>query len=310
VFGLVAALALSLYFTPHAFHFITAPIEGALQTFHRQQVTELEKRLNDGDPHLEAINQPLPIRISMDAAEVGQLTGQPVLASADPRIEVSAWLEEPLRALCKLHPALMHFTGQAALKTFGPAEGLLAYFKIWLYCGILLASPWIFYQLWLFVAEGLYPHEKKVFWRGLPFSLGLFLAGVALCQFVVVPQALDALLFFNRWLNLDPDIRFGEWLTFAVMMPLVFGLTFQLPIVMLFLQKVGIAGPADWARHWRIALFVIEAAAAVLSPTMDALCMQFLALPLFALYWLGIGLCYWAGPTIDPDAEPLLGAET
>jgi sec-independent protein translocase protein TatC len=210
---------------------------------------------------------------------------------------------DPLQVAGCVHPILMQINGQDRVKEFGPAEALLAYLKVWIYCGIVLGSPWILYQLWLFVAEGLYPHEKHLVRRCLPFSLGLFLAGVALCQFVVVPQALEALLFFNRWLRLDPDIRFGEWLTFAVMMPLVFGLTFQLPIVMLFLQRLGIAAAGDWARHWKIAFFVIQVLAAVLSPTMDGLCMQYLAVPLFGLYWLGIGVCYWFGPNPEPPME-------
>ena len=76
----------------------------------------------------------------------------------------------------------------------------------------MLASPWIFYQIWAFVAAGLYPHERAYVYRFLGPSIGLFLAGVLLCQFVVLPGAVKALLAFNKWIELDPDIRLNEWL--------------------------------------------------------------------------------------------------
>src|SRR5262249_21462539 len=101
------------------------------------------------------------------------------------------------------------------MKTMNVTEAFIVYFKVSIYCGLVLASPWFFYQLWAFVAAGLYPHEKRYVHVYLPLSLGLFLAGVLVCQFVVMPKAVEALLFFNEWLNLEPDLRLNEWLSFA-----------------------------------------------------------------------------------------------
>src|SRR5438876_786854 len=87
--------------------------------------------------------------------------------------------------------------------------------------GFVLGSPWIFYQIWSFVAAGLYPHEKKYVNMFLPVSIGLFLFGVAVCEFFVMDKTIEALLWFNEFLGMAPDLRLSEWLGFAIFMPLV-----------------------------------------------------------------------------------------
>ena len=79
--------------------------------------------------------------------------------------------------------------GKQYLTTLSAQEAFVVYFKVSILCGIVLASPFIFYQFWAFVGAGLYPHEKKYVHIYLPFSVGLFLTGVLLCQFVVLPGA-------------------------------------------------------------------------------------------------------------------------
>src|SRR5262249_57292693 len=100
-------------------------------------------------------------------------------------------------------------------------------------------------------------HEKKYVHKYLPISLGLFLAGVLLCQFMVIPKAIEALLWFNEWLGLEPDLRLNEWLSFALLLPLVFGLSFQTTMVMLFLAKLGILDADSFRKKRRIAWFVM-----------------------------------------------------
>ena len=138
-----------------------------------------------------------------------------------------------------------------------PMEGFLVYLKVSLYCGVILASPWIFYQLWSFVAVGLYPHEKRLVNVYLPFSIGLFLAGVALCEFVVIPAALKYLLSFNASMQAEPNLRLSEWLSFAILTPLVFGAAFQLPLVMVVMNRLGILDAAAYRKHRRYAMFLM-----------------------------------------------------
>ena len=119
-------------------------------------------------------------------------------------------------------------------------EGFTVYVKASLLVGVLLASPWIFYQIWNFVAAGLYPHERRYVHIYLPFSIGLFLFGAALAFFVVFEPVLDFLLSFNRSMGIGPEPRINEWLSFVLILPVGFGIGFQLPLVMLFLERIGV----------------------------------------------------------------------
>src|SRR5262249_44075603 len=88
--------------------------------------------------------------------------------------------------------------------TLRAEEAFFVWFKVCLVTGLVLGSPWIFWQVWMFVAAGLYPHEKGLVHKYLPISLGLFLAGVVICELFVIPKALEALLWFNEWLGFKP----------------------------------------------------------------------------------------------------------
>jgi sec-independent protein translocase protein TatC len=191
--------------------------------------------------------------------------------------------------------------------TLNVTEAFMVWFKVCIVCGIVLGSPWIFWQVWMFVAAGLYPHEKKLVHVYLPVSLFLFLAGVFVCELLVIPKAIEALLWFNEWLGMKPDMRLNEWLNFAIFMPVVFGLSFQTPLVMLFLARLGIMDVESFRTKRRIAWFVMAVFAAVVTPSVDALSMLFLWVPMSLLFELGIFLIQLTPPQggLDVDApEP------
>ena len=169
-------------------------------------------------------------------------------------------------------------------------EPFTIYIKASLLVGALLASPWIFWQIWHFVAAGLYPHERRYVHRYLPFSLGLFFAGAALAFFVVFEPVLNFLLKFNRSQGIVLEPRINEWLGFVLILPLGFGIGFQLPLVMLFLERIGVFTVRNYLAQWRIAVLVIFVVAAVLTPP-DLYSMLLLAMSLTFLYFGGILLC-------------------
>lgn len=179
------------------------------------------------------------------------------------------------------------------LKGMGIMEAFMVYFKVSLLCGFILASPWVFYQMWAFVGAGLYPHEKRLVNVYLPYSIGLFVAGTLLCQFVVMPRAVEALLGFYKWIDLDPDMRLNEWLSFALLMPLVFGLSFQTPLVMMFLNKIGVVTFETHKRTWRYAMFGLAVGTALLCPSTDVVSWLSLFIPTFGLYLVGVLITYW-----------------
>ncbi|MBA4186602.1 MAG: twin-arginine translocase subunit TatC [Planctomycetaceae bacterium] len=194
------------------------------------------------------------------------------------------------------------------LSTLSVQEGFVVYFKVSILCSLVLASPFLLFQFWAFVGAGLYPHEKKHVYTMFAPSVVLFLAGVSLCQFVVLPGAVKALLGFNEWLGLDPEIRLREWLGLALILPVVFGLSFQTPLVMVFLNRIGVFTAQDYLAKWRHALMVLAVFSALLTPTPDAITMLYLFTPMFGLYLVGIVVCYYF-PGIPEEAEEAEAAE-
>jgi sec-independent protein translocase protein TatC len=192
--------------------------------------------------------------------------------------------------------------------TLNVQEGFFVWFKVCMVTGVVLGSPWIFWQIWAFVAAGLYPAEKRLVHVYLPVSLFLFLAGVFVCEIFVIPKAIEALLWFNEWLGFKPDLRLSEWLNFAIFMPLVFGLSFQTPLVMLFLHRLGIMDADSFRNKRRLAWFAMAIFAAVVTPSTDALSMLFLWVPMSLLFELGIILIKMSPR--EPAAEDDVPSET
>lgn len=179
-------------------------------------------------------------------------------------------------------------------QSLGVQEGFMIWLKASFLTGFVIASPWVFYQLWMFVAAGLYRHEKRYVHIFLPFSLGLFLAGIYLAIGHVFQPVLDFLFSNNAALGIDPDPRIGEWLSFFLMLPLGFGVAFQLPLIMLFLERIGIFTVQSYLAKWKIAVMSIVVLACILTPA-DPISFMFLGIPLLLLYFGGIAFC-WAWP--------------
>ena len=231
---------------------------------------------------------PVPITTGTSAAATGTVSPASTF-SLDSLVPMLLW--QPLSR-----------DPRVSITTLSAQEAFGIYVKAALLTGVVLASPWMFYQLWLFVAAGLYPHEKRWVWLFLPVSLGLFLAGVALAFFFVFDFVLDYLLQFNEWLGLDPDPRISEWLGFVLILPIGFGLGFQLPLVMLFLERIGVFDAATYAAQWRIAVIVIFVVSAILTPA-DPYSLLFLAIPLCLLYFGGLAICRWIAAAEGKSGE-------
>jgi sec-independent protein translocase protein TatC len=267
------------------------------------EAAAIRKRMQDGGLSLTDISAaerqvlnsaPRPLPVRLDVSQLAPVFGPP----KDPAAKT---IELTLQVL-PAHVAAFNGEGETLLEnrkyltTLSAQEAFMVYFKVSLLCGAVLASPWIFYQIWAFVAAGMYPHERNYVYRYLPFSLGLFLSGVLLCQFVVLPGAVKALLGFNEFVELDPDLRLNEWLTFAIILPLVFGVSFQTPLVMVFFNRIGTFGWEDYLSKWRYAVMVLAVFAAIITPTPDAVTMLYLFVPMFSLYMLGVGVCWFFPP--------------
>jgi sec-independent protein translocase protein TatC len=183
-------------------------------------------------------------------------------------------------------------------------EPFVVYMKAAIIVGALVASPFVFYFIWQFIAAGLYPHERRYVRVFLPFSIGLFLAGAALAFFVVFRFVLAFLLSFYDWMGIDPDARISDWLTFVLILPLGFGISFQLPLVMLFLERIGIFTVRTYLGNWKISVLVIAFLSMVLTPS-DPYSMCLMMTPLVGLFFFGIILCKWMPRRTTPFGEAI-----
>jgi sec-independent protein translocase protein TatC len=185
-------------------------------------------------------------------------------------------------------------------------EAFMMYLWVALVAGFVLASPWIFWQLWQFVAAGLYPHERRYVHVYFPMSIGLFLTGVLFAFYLALPLVLDFLLGFNRLLGVVPQIQLSEWVSFVILLPVMFGISFQLPLIMLFVERLGMVTISDFRSRRRLAILVMAVAAMLLNPAADLGTMMLMFVPLVFLYEFGILLCaHWK--TARPFEEPAMG---
>ena len=193
-------------------------------------------------------------------------------------------------------------TVKSKIKALNAQEAFMIWLKGAFIVGAIMASPFIFWFIWEFVAAGLYPHEKRFVYIFLPFSLLLFLAGASLAFFAVFKPVLAFLFSFNRAMGIEPDPRISEWIGFVLFLPLGFGVAFQLPLVMLFLNRIGVFTVSIYLAKWRIAILVIFLISMILTPA-DPISMLLMALPLTVLYFLGVGLCHWMPRSRNPFQE-------
>ncbi len=169
-----------------------------------------------------------------------------------------------------------------------PAEAFSTYMMVGALMALFVASPYIAYQFWAFVAGALKPSEKKFIRIFAPLSLLFFLSGGAFAYFFAVPRAYSFLMSFSSP-YLVPMITVKNYLGFLSRMILAFGVAFELPLILAFLAKIGIASPEYLRQKRKHAVVVILIVAAILAPP-DVVSMMILGIPLMLLYEVGIFL--------------------
>jgi len=179
---------------------------------------------------------------------------------------------------------------QASTEALGLQEPFMIWIKAAFVVAVVVASPGIFYHLWQFVAAGLYPHERRYVYFFLPVSLLLFWAGAFLAFFVIFRLVIDFLLDFNASMGIGASPRLTDYMSFALFLPLGFGISFQLPLVMLILERLGIFSVHTYSSQWRVAILVIAFISMILTPA-EVSSMIGMAVPLIGLYFLGIAMC-------------------
>ncbi len=192
----------------------------------------------------------------------------------------------------------------------GLPEAFFIYMKIAFFASLILTSPYTLYQIWKFVSPGLYEKEKKYVFPFVAASSTLFLGGILFGYFFVLPTAFEFFVAFSTDF-LKPMISFREYLSFTMKFLLAFGISFELPVFIFFLTKIGIVNAPLLVRYRRYAILMIFIAAAVLTPSPDAFSQILMAIPLMFLYEISIFVSRYAGKkkTEEHNDETVAAAE-
>jgi sec-independent protein translocase protein TatC len=310
---LFVALAFGVcwYFSDYIYDFLSVPVRRALATAQLRTVETGDANGARAFP-LNSVEEgyrgryvfPEAVRLAGGAAVPAGATVE-VVVRRDEAGQRGVYTNEPLIAGAVVIPAGVRLPVdfQAAPEALPGAEDKLIvttamepfslYLQVALYAAIALSVPFILWQIWAFVAPGLYPHERGY---ALPFVLLSsisFVTGAAFAYYVLFPPAASYLL------GLGSDFRLllkaTDYFDFIVLIMLAMGIVFQMPAVTYVLSRIGLVTAGLLARSWRISMIVILAAAAVLSPTSDVLNMMLFAAPMIVLYLISIFIAWMFG---------------
>jgi sec-independent protein translocase protein TatC len=177
-----------------------------------------------------------------------------------------------------------------------PMDPLNLDLQVSLLGGAILASPFILYEVWLFIAPGLYQKERRFVVPFMTATIGLFLAGASFGYFFVLPGAMKILVLgFGH--NFTSMVTIEDYSSFFLSIILGLGISFELPILIFFLALFGIVSPSFLWRNIRYAVLAVFIVAAIICPSPDPWTMCVYAIPMLTLYVIGIGVAWWVHPS-------------
>lgn len=210
---------------------------------------------------------------------------------------IVAWLVKPL--------------GGAMVVALSPTEAPMTYFKIALTLGFGASLPYILYQIYAFIAPGLFANERKTILFGIPAVFVLFVLGALFTLQILVPLSMPVLMgFFGSVVT--PQYSLEKYLSFVSMLLLWMGIIFQTPLVIYVIALLGVVTPKQLTQGWRIVVLVAAVFAAVVTPTTDMFTMLLVTVPFIVLYFFGILLAQIAAKQRArraADAEAALEAD-
>lgn len=317
VMWLAGGLIIGLFFADSVILFVQRPLEGAIRNFYAERdLTRLgyDPKAEESKPIREFMTEhALVAEIIYTIPDEFQSLTQQSIVSKPARSEADqsgavdaaddadspdtivnpadlAKLLTALPSVNLLKPQVQFRESKTGLSSLKMEEPFMVWVKAGLIVGAVFSSPMVFYHLWSFIAAGLHSHERRYVYVYLPVSVGLFISGVVLAFFLVLHYVLSFLLQFNGSMEVAVEPRLTYYINFVLLLPLGFGIAFQLPIVMLFLQRIGLLETQAYIDSWKIAILVIFVVAMVVTPA-DVTSMVALAVPLIFLYLLGILMC-------------------
>jgi len=290
VLGLLVGTVVSLIFGTRILSFIETPYNMAMRSRIKDtDVPKIQKEaLGFARMFFDTLTQQLAADPNAAATLKLDLKQIEVLRNVSAQA-VQAWVEET-RGETAGKP--LPFDRQ--LKSMAPAEAFMAYMKVSLMSGLILTAPWVFYQIWAFVAAGLYPIERRYVYRAVPFSAALFIIGALFFLFVIARVTLVFFLSFGDVVSVASTWTLQKYISFVTILMLVFGVAFQTPIAVFILVRTGLVSIKTLRRNRKYVILGLAFVSAVATPSPDPFSMLALLLPLYALYELGIILSIFA----------------
>lgn len=262
----------------------------------------------------EPVNEPIPLRPDQAPVQsAAEMTLLEHLRELRNRVLVSAVAVVLGMVIClyfweaivgwMLAPARAQEGEDFGLAVFGPTETIGVLFKVGLYGGLMLASPVVLYELLAFIVPGLTPKERKLLLPGL-FGIIIFLvAGMAFAYWIILPASLGFLLDLGGD-NFNPVIGAKQYIDFATRIVFWVGLSFELPMVLALIARLGVVRAKQLLGFWRYAIVIIFVIAAIVTPTPDPLTQSLVAGPLLGLYVVGIGFAWLVQPKRPRQEAP------
>jgi len=188
------------------------------------------------------------------------------------------------------------------ITTLSPTEPFMVSFAVWLYSGVILASPFLIYQFWAFVGPAFTPGEKRHIYPVAAVCAVLFLGGVVFGYLLVLPRGLDVLMNWNaEFFNVQTRAR--EYLTFVAWFLVAFGACFELPVILVGLVKIGVIERITLKKKRKYAILIMAAVAAIATPSQDVFSMLAMFIPLLILYEAAIIVARFFEPQRRPQGH-------
>jgi sec-independent protein translocase protein TatC len=219
--------------------------------------------------------------------------------------------ETPVSSILKDGEKSLYFDDEnSKLVLRGVTSSFMIYMEVALYAGIAFAIPFLLYQIWAFIAPGLYKHEKRYVTPLIAMGTVFFILGAAFAYKVAFPAACDYLLGLAGKGGFQTLLDAEDYLNLIIMIMLGSGIVFQIPTLSYLLARIGLLTPGMMWRSWRYAIVIIAIISAVLTPTADAINMTIFAAPMVALYFLSIGIVWFFGKQRRKEGETTALATT
>jgi sec-independent protein translocase protein TatC len=304
VLGLFVGTVVSLIFGTRILKFIEIPYNAAVRS--RLQSTQTPQMEKEVLGFAEVFFRTLAARLGSDPNAARTLKVDPNQVGLLQDVSAEAIHTWALETHGGMGDNLLPFEWQ--LKSMAPAEAFVAYMKVSLISGLILTAPWVFYQIWAFIAAGLYPMERRYVYRAVPFSAALFIVGALFFLFVIARVTLAFFLSFGDVVSVASTWTLQKYISFVTILMLVFGVAFQTPIAVFILVRTGLVSIQTLRSYRKYVILGLAFVSAVATPSPDPFSMLALLIPLYALYELGIVLSIFAEKKAKAREQEAAGA--